>query len=196
MSTPNAVREGEPPPGQPGDAPPTRDLRAFWTPLALAAAVIGVIGSLYLSLGMELKACPLCFYQRAFIMASAAILGFGLFMRDVPRAALAPLALGPAVAGACVAVWHVYKVHDGTLECPTGASHFLLVPVESLIIYVILVALLVVDVVHQARYITFGIGALLLGYVLASTSIKATPPAPTAPAPAPLDGCRKYVAPE
>lgn len=175
---------------------PTHDLRDFWTPLALLVAGVGVVGSLYLSLGMELKACPLCFYQRAFIMATLAVLLFGLFMRDIPRVALAPLALAPAVAGAYVAVIHTYKVYDGTLECPTGVTHLLLVPHESLLVYLILVALLVVDVIHQGRYLTLGIAAILLGGVLAHISIKATPPAPTAPAPAPLDGCRKYVAPE
>jgi hypothetical protein len=182
------------PPSAPTAAPPARDLRDFWMPLALLVAAIGVVGSLYLSLGMELKACPLCFYQRAFIMATLAILLFGLFLRDTPRAALAPLALGPAVAGAYVAAMHTYKVYDGTLECPTGVTHFLLVPHESLLVYVILVALLVVDVIHQGRYLTLGFAAILLGGVLAHISIKATPAAPTAPAPAPLDGCRKYVA--
>jgi hypothetical protein len=36
-----------------------------------------------------------------------------------------------------------------------------------------------------------GIGALVVGYVFASTSIRATPAKMTEPHPAPLDGCRK-----
>jgi hypothetical protein len=191
---PGSVRAGEPPLPQPA-SPPTRDLRVFWTPLALVVAIVGVAGSLYLSIGMELKACPLCFYQRAFIMAAAAVLLFGFIIRDVPRAAIAPLALAPAMAGFWIALIHVYKAYDGTLECPTGVTHLLLVPVESLIIFVLLLGLLVADVGHQHTYLSFGIGALVLGFVLAKASLEATPPAPTAPAPAPLDGCRKYVPP-
>ena len=167
------------------------DLKTLWPRLALAFAVVGVLGSLYLSLGMELKACPLCFYQRAFIMAAAAILVFGLFMEDIPNAVLAPLALAPASAGACVAVWHTYLDWNGTLECPLGVTGVLVVPRESLIIYVALLAFLLIDLFHQRRYVLQGLGALLLGFVFASTSIRATPPAPTQPAPAPLDGCRK-----
>ena len=39
------------------------------TVAALIAAAISVAGSLYLSLGMGLIACPLCFYQRTFAFA-------------------------------------------------------------------------------------------------------------------------------
>jgi disulfide bond formation protein DsbB len=41
---------------------------------ALAVSAVGTVGSLYLSLGMGLKACPLCFYQRTFMMSTAAVL--------------------------------------------------------------------------------------------------------------------------
>lgn len=163
----------------------------LWVPFAFAVAVVGVLGSLYLSLGMDLKACPLCFYQRAFIMAAAGILGFGLFMPDIPRSALTPLALTAAMAGACVAAWHTYLVANGTLECPSGVTQILLVPQESLSLFVVLVALLLVDLFQSRKYIMIGIGALMIGYVFASTSIRATPAKMTEPDPAPLDGCRK-----
>src|SRR6266852_4543930 len=113
------------------------DIKVLATYLAFFASVVGVVGSLYLSLGMDLKACPLCFYQRAFIMAVAGILGFGLFMPDLPRGALAP-----AMAGGCVAAWHTYLVANGTLECPAGVTQFLLAPHESLVVYVLLMAIL------------------------------------------------------
>jgi Disulfide bond formation protein DsbB len=177
----------------PPPPPPAPDINALWLPLALFVSVVGVVGSLYLSLGMELKACPLCFYQRAFIMAAAAILGFGMFMRDIPRGALTPLALASAAAGGSVAVWHTYLVANGTLECPIGATRFLLAPHESLVVFALLVAILLVDLFQHRRYVMLGLGALLIGYVFASTSIRATPAKMTEPAPAPLDGCRKLV---
>jgi Disulfide bond formation protein DsbB len=179
----------------PPQTPPSPDLKILWPRLALFVSVVGVVGSLYLSLQMELKACPLCFYQRAFIMSVAAILGFGLYLPDVPKAALTPLALAPAMAGAVVAITHVLLVVNGILECPMGVTGFITVPGESLIVYVLLMSLLLVDLFHNKRYVLPGLGAVLIGYILASTSIKATPPVPdpTGPYPADtkLDGCRK-----
>src|SRR5215470_2689255 len=102
------------PPAEPAAPAPM----TWWLPLAALVALVGVIGSLYLSLGMELKACPLCFYQRSFIMATLAVLAFGLFIREIPRGAVTPLALGPAMAGAYIAVMHVNAVYTGALECP------------------------------------------------------------------------------
>src|SRR5260370_8662109 len=49
-----------------------------WVWAALLVALIALAGSLWLSMGMGLKACPLCFYQRTFVMAPVAVLVFGL----------------------------------------------------------------------------------------------------------------------
>ena len=40
----------------------------IWAPLLVA--LLAVTGSLWLSIGMKLKACPLCFYQRTFVMGA------------------------------------------------------------------------------------------------------------------------------
>ena len=173
-------------------APPP-DLRMLWTRLAFFVSVVGVVGSLYLSLQMDLKACPLCFYQRAFIMSVAAVLGFGLFLPGVPNAALTPLALAPAVAGAGIAAWHVYLEVTGAMECPPGITSLLPAPQESLIVYALLLGFLLIDLFHQGRYGMQGCAAILLGVVLCITSIKGVHPTLTLPAPAPLDGCRKVV---
>lgn len=45
-----------------------------WAILAAALAAIGTIGSLDLSVGMGLKASPLCFCQRTFVMSVLAVL--------------------------------------------------------------------------------------------------------------------------
>jgi disulfide bond formation protein DsbB len=175
-------------------ARPAPNLKILWTRLALFVSVVGVVGSLYLSLGMELKACSLCFYQRAFIMSVAAILALGLYMPGIPAAVLTPLALAPAAAGGWIAVVHVYLDATGVLECPIGVTGFLVAPQESLVVYLLLMIFLLIDLFHQNRYVMRGIGAILIGYVLASTSMKATPPGrePTAPYQTPkIDECRK-----
>lgn len=171
----------------PTSSPPAT-LKLLWTRLAFFISVVGVVGSLYLSLEMNLRACPLCYYQRAFMMAAAAVLGFGLFLPGVPSAALAPLALASAVGGASVALWHTYLDAVGVLECPAGVTG-LVVPRESLIVFSLLVVFLVVDLFHQRVYVMQGLAAILLGVVFAVTCIRAAsdPPSPTGP----IDGCRK-----
>src|SRR5262249_62413094 len=58
---------------------------------ALAVAVVGSVGSVYLSVGMGLKACPLCFYQRSFMMGVVGVLGVGLLAGVRPAAPLSLL---------------------------------------------------------------------------------------------------------
>lgn len=49
-----------------------------WVWCAFVVATIALAGSLLLSLVLGLKACPLCFYQRTFIMSLVGVLGIGL----------------------------------------------------------------------------------------------------------------------
>ena len=111
--------------------------------LALAFALVGVIGSVFLSAGMKLTACPLCFYQRSFIMAVAVILGLGNMLRvPVPAGTLSLLALAPAVAGLGVALAHNVLVWNGTLLCPGGVLGLGTAPLQSLVIFVLVTVLL------------------------------------------------------
>ncbi len=176
----------------PAESPPTSNASVLWVRCALFVSVCGAVGSLYLSLEMGLKACPLCFYQRAFIMATSAILGLGLFMRGLPSGALTPLALASVSAGACIAGFHTYLDVTEILECPAGITGRITAPGESLAMYVVVLALLLGDLFCQRAYVTLGLGAMLLGFVFAATSIRATPPPPTPTAPytTELDGCR------
>src|SRR5436853_4078529 len=89
-----------------------------WPSLLIALMVLA--GSLWLSIGMKLKACPLCFYQRTFVMGVVAVLGIGLLTGGRHRAVLNLLTLPLAVAGLGVAVFHVYLELTGKLECPAG----------------------------------------------------------------------------
>ena len=50
----------------------------IWELLALAVSVAALAGSLYLSMGMKLKACPLCLYERTFMMGLVGVLLIGL----------------------------------------------------------------------------------------------------------------------
>lgn len=82
--------------------------------LAFILAVVALAGSLLLSMALKLKACPLCFYQRTFVMGVVGVLGIGLLFRGSRASGLSFLALSLAVGGAGVAVFHVYsKPLDG-----------------------------------------------------------------------------------
>src|SRR2546421_11217075 len=91
-----------------------------WTCLALATAAAGTAGSLYLSLGMGLLACPLCYYQRTFMMAALGVLLTGLIGGVRPKAQASLLALPAAIAGLGVAGWHVSRELAGKMDCPPG----------------------------------------------------------------------------
>src|SRR5437868_5534791 len=116
--------------GTPG-YPPSR-AASFWSWAALLVALVALAGSLYLSLGMGLKACPLCFYQRTFVMGLVGVLGMGLLTKTGPSGRLGLLALPLAAAGLGVALFHVYLELAGRLECPQGLFGWGTAPKQSL----------------------------------------------------------------
>jgi disulfide bond formation protein DsbB len=165
-------------------APETGPANAFWAWAALAAAVAGLAGSLFLSLGMNLKACPLCFYQRTFMMGLVAVLGMGLLARAARPGRLALLALPLAVAGLGVALFHVSLELRDKLECPAGLLRLGTAPQQSLAMFVVLTALLAVDALRAARGPAgWGglIGGVVLGGLLAAASCTSNPPMPAPP---------------
>jgi disulfide bond formation protein DsbB len=117
-----------------------------WVWLALVASAAAVAGSLYLSIGMGLIACPLCFYQRTFAMAVFGVLSVGLLAGERRGAFLSLLALPLAVGGLAVAGYHVFLEARGTLECPEGILGLGTAPQQSLAAFVLLTLPLVVDV--------------------------------------------------
>src|SRR5438094_10025143 len=94
----------------------TASLSLVWP--SLLVALIALAGSLWLSIGMKLKACPLCFYQRTFVMGVVAVLGVGLLAGQRHRVVLNLLALPLALGAFGVAAFHVYLEQNGQLECP------------------------------------------------------------------------------
>lgn len=151
--------------------------------LALALASVMVAGSLTMSLGMGLKACPLCIYERTFVMGAAAVLILGI----TGVAATAPglpsfLALPLAVAGTGVAAFHVYLEMSGVLLCPEGLLGLGHAPDQSLAGFVLLTGLLGAGTRLSsgggARRVLGLCAAVVLGAALALASIASAPPLP------------------
>jgi disulfide bond formation protein DsbB len=82
--------------------------------LALLLATVATGGSLYLSMGLGLKACPLCFYQRSFAMAAVLVLIIQLWLDGIrsPRATILTLPL--VVSGLGIAAFHGFIICGGT----------------------------------------------------------------------------------
>lgn len=156
-----------------------------WTWIALLVSLIGLAGTLSLSLGMGLKACPLCFYQRAFVMSAFAVLAIGLATGPVLPGRLALLVLAPTTAGLGVAIFHVYLEATGKLECPLGLFGWGTAPKQSLATFAVLSAILFVDALRGVKAATVGWRGLaspvVLGALLAAASCTSNPPMPPLP---------------
>jgi len=167
----------------------------LWLWAAFVAALLALVGSLALSLGLGLRACPLCFYQRTFVMGLVAVLGMGL-LTGVNPSRLGLLAVPLAVGGLGVALFHVFLEISGRLECPLGLLDLGSAPQQSLAMFVVILVLLFLGIVRgwslrfAARYIAAALG---MGAILAVASVIANPPmpeAPTTPYAKPPDICR------
>jgi disulfide bond formation protein DsbB len=164
--------------------------------LAFAFSAAAIAGSLYLSLGMGLNACPLCFYQRTFAFALFAVLGLGLATLGDYRRRLIVLCLPLAVGGLGVAAFHSYLTLSGQLECPAGIAGLGSAPVQSLAIYVLILGALIYGFLSdiQANGVAPTLLALALGGAAVYGSIVANPapPVPKEPYPAdvPVKTCR------
>jgi len=175
--------------------PPSPSTNPFvW--LSLLIALVASVGSVYLSVGMKLKACPLCFYQRAFVMGVAAVLIVGLLTDRRFHDLLNVLVLPLALAGLCVAGYHVYLELAGRLECPKGVYGYGTAPQQSLAVYIVLLASVTVGVSRgvQTNLSPAAVPvAVVTGIAIAAGSIVSAPPLPPIPTKqyeTPLDICR------
>ncbi len=174
----------------------TQEALWFWIALLIAAGGTG--GSLWLSLGKKLKACPLCFYQRSFVIAPLGVLLLGALSGTGQWDLFALLALPAATPGLAIAVFHVYLELSGKLECPPGALNLGSVPKQSCLMFVLLTAALVLQALGAEVSGVLGAGgliaiAVLFGVLLAAGSVAATPgppPPPKEPYPGPPETCR------
>lgn len=180
---------------QPGPVSAASEEPSLWFWLAMLASLGALAGSLYLSIGLELKACPLCYYQRTFVMGVVAVLIVGLFVKDLRAGAITLLALPLAFGGLGVAGYHEYLVQTGVLECPAGVQfsdqfHLGTAPQQSLAAIGLLTLLLVIDQLRQGGVV--GIFAtMILGGLLAFGGIMSTSSAcPKYENPVDQDMCR------
>lgn len=167
-----------------------------WAILSLLLALIGSAGSLALSLWLELKACPLCFYQRTFMLGVVGVLLIGLLAGRRQAGLLCLLALPLSFGGLTVAGFHESLVLREVLECPLGVTGMLTAPLESLLLFAAL--LLANGAGAWVDRGTFAAGSLsvlataivgaALGYGCIASST--APPPAKPPDGKPLDGCR------
>lgn len=183
----------EPPtkePGRPG---------TWWIAGGLVIALLGTGGSLFLSLGMELKACPLCFYQRSFMMGVMAVLAVGLATDRAASMRYGLVSIPMAAAGLGVAAFHEYLVVSGVLECPPGVFGIGTAPFQSLALFVVLTVFLILGTRTGSGRLGAIAASVVLGLLLAWGSVASSPPLPPAPSKPydpetqPLEMCRpKY----
>ncbi|MEX0700938.1 MAG: disulfide bond formation protein B [Planctomycetales bacterium] len=170
-------------------SPPDRD-SSWLTAAALAVSLATAAGSLWLSIGMDLKACPLCFYQRTFAISAAAVLGMGLVAGVRPAPSLSLLSLPLAGGGLGIALLHVSLEAGGKMECPAGIFGLGTAPQQALAALAILFAVLLADGLRGRKLGTFGapavIGGIVVGGALAFACVRSAPPMPPPPA-APYD---------
>jgi len=189
---------------------PTR----FWTWVALVLSGAASAVSVYLSVGMDLVACPLCFYQRAFVMGVFGVLAMAVLSGAQSRVAPAVLAMPAALAGLFIAGYHTYLVASGKLECPDGLFNLGAVPYQSFAIFILIVLALARDtgafvlqkeaatgqsLPPPGRILAVAVGPLVLAGLFAFGCIRGTPP-PLIPStdyhPGPIKTCRvPYKAP-
>jgi hypothetical protein len=140
-------------------------------------SLVGVVGSLYLSMGMGLKACPLCFYQRSFAMAAFGALALGACAKGGEARSLAVvIALLATLAGLGVAGFHVYLEAGKTLECPAGALGIGSAPQQSAAFFVVMLLMLALSLKGAGAGGGTLLLAVLLGAAFAVGSVLSAPP--------------------
>jgi len=177
-----------------GDHRPADAAISIWA--ALLSAAVAALGSLWLTIGMELDACPLCFYQRACVLGVVGILLVGLMLRELSESSAGLVALPVAVAGLGVCLMHNYLEYSHKLDCPAGIGGYGTAPQQALVAQGILVFFLLIA--GRRRFAVL-LMAVLLGagsaWLMVNTVPK--PKAPTEAYKEPPKICRvPYVGPE
>ena len=134
---------------------------------ATIAAFAAVAGSVYLSMGLGLIACPICLYQRGFAMATFGILVVGLATKARESGYVNLFAFLPTVIGGLVAAVHSFLHLGGAQVCPKGLFGIGHTPEQSVVSYLLIVCCLLPglahDVVHQRIKIAHVSWTFLLG---------------------------------
>ena len=199
------------PPASYAPPPHAGTTTAAWTVLALIAALVASAGSLLLSLDIEpvklgeqtvqlsrnLKACPLCYYQRMCAFGAFGVLLIGLFTKARRTGAVGVMALPLAIAGVGIAGYQCFLEYTEKLECPKGLLEIGSAPQQSLAALAVLTLLLLIDAVRNTSGGNFGVFTILLAVIVGGGAAYggmrtvAMPPPPSKEAyEHPPDGCR------
>jgi disulfide bond formation protein DsbB len=173
---------------------PRPDVTTWRIALYSGLAALVVAGSLHLSLGMGLKACPLCLYQRGFVIAALGSLLVGAVAGGRGFALLG--ALPAVVAALAVGGYHIYLEAAGKLECPKGILGLGTAPQQAFVAELALALALLAEALPRRPLVA--LLAVALGGAGAFAAIAAAPPGkpkPTAPYSVALDECRPPFAP-
>ncbi|RKS81909.1 disulfide bond formation protein DsbB [Haloarcula quadrata] len=100
-----------------GDSRSDSDRARFLLAAATTVATVATAGSLYLSLGLGLTPCRLCWYQRILMYPLVVVLGVAAVER---RLGVVRTALPLAVPGAAIAAYHSWLQVSQT-TCGIGA---------------------------------------------------------------------------
>ncbi len=163
-----------------------RSPATFWAIAAFLLSGASAVGSLYLSMGMGLRACPLCFYQRTFAMGAFAVLALGLLAAPRRPGLLCLLALPLVTGGLGVAGFHEFKVVTGAMECPLGLLDLGTAPAQSLMAFTLLTLVTAMGVAagrndFSCSAVLAGWAGIILGAVLAWGCLRSSPPPATPP---------------
>jgi len=118
--------------------------------LAGVFALVAAGGSLYLTLGERLIACPLCLYQRMAAMSVAVSLIAGWLFVQPPGRGLSVLAFPLGVCGLTVAAFHVWKEWSQAMVCPMGLWDLGTAPQQSLVLFLTITVFLGVSIIGAA----------------------------------------------
>lgn len=171
-----------------------------WNLAALGVAILGAAGSVFLSVGLGLKACPLCFYQRSFMIAAAVVLAASLWLDGLRTSRACILALPLAWSGLGVAAFHEYLILSGKLECPRALFGWGDGPMQSLAVFILLTMACLGGAWssrrESSRQVPLIVLAAVVGTGVAWACIASAPPLPRRPAQPydpvkqPFDMCR------
>ncbi len=154
--------------------------------LALFISLGALAASLYFSMGPDhLQACPLCIYQRTFLMGVIAALGLGrLLMGGESLAIPSLLALPLAVSGLGVAGFHVYLERTEVLVCPNGMWELGSIPEQAFGSFALVTMLLLISVLAARggsavrSPAAWALAGIVLGAGFTTASIRSGPDLP------------------
>lgn len=154
-----------------------------WVIAAVTLSGLGVAACLYLSFGAGLVACPLCIYQRAFLMAAFGISLVGAVAGRGHTALVCSLLLPVAVMGIGIAAYHEYLIRSETIECPPGLLAMGSLPTQSLVLFSLLSLAALMGVVRHGADAGLKRGAMIatgviIGALVAWASVASAPPIP------------------